>query len=197
MISPNTYRVVEEGPHTIWIDNFSKIMGCRIPSIDVGAWRNCLWTGIAVRKYNGTEPVSMELMQTEEGQVIAAMPNDPFEYVARLTTLWKANRAKGSYFAQSFAHKWNINNAPVKPVLHRVVDQRHHATLSGTNSRLLTLHPREIVAENIGSNIGLGRIMRTVYEDNKQHNGECKKYIAINADINIFERVMKVHTHHN
>ena len=183
---------MEQGPHTIWIDNFSKIMGCRIPSVDKGAWRNCLWTGVALREYKGSQPVSMDLMTDGDGS-IPAMPDDPFAMHDKLLKLWKVNRVKERYWPEPFVKKWKIDNAPIKPVLHRVNDAKHHATLKGSNSRLLGLYPKHIIAENIGSNIGLGRIMRGIYEDNKQDKeGQCTKYTSLNADINIFDRIIKV-----
>jgi hypothetical protein len=185
-------RKVQAGPHTIWIDNFSKVYGMKIPSVDLGSWRDCLWTGVAIKKYNGPE-LNMRLVTKPDGTTETAMPDDMFAYVDQLKAMFQEHRVTGSYQAKCLTARWRVNNVPLKPDHRRVNNDKWRAALRSGLDKLEHMYPKELIALNIGGNAGLGKIMRVHYEENKQHlDGQCNHYSALNTDENIFMRILKV-----
>lgn len=184
-------RQVEDGPHTVWVDNFSKTLGRQLPSIEHGAWSNCLWTGVALKKYEGP-PLTLKTITDDQQEIIPAMPEDPFEYEQSLRDLWNANVPQEEYIEKSLMTRWSVCNVPPKPVIHRVRSNQIRDDLKNQTTSLANLYPKKLIAINIGSNIGLGKIIRAHYEEKKQHQDACDKYTAFNVDINIFDRMIKV-----
>lgn len=137
----------------------------------------------------------MELKYDGEGQIIPAMPENPFDEADTLTTLWSTNTIPEEYRESSLAVQYKVRNVPLKPLPQHVQRQGHKNALLGGTDKLDTMHPKELLSHNIGNNQGLARIMRLHYEEKKQDiEGMCKEYSAFNTDINIFDRVIKVHT---
>lgn len=188
------HREVEKGPHTVWIDNFSKVHGCKIPNIDIGAWRDCLWTGVALKKYVGAVPVSTAVQVDPEGNIVPAMPDDLFEKERRFVKLFDRHKVTAtSYQTDSLVRQWKVNTVPLKPVAARVDNDQWRAALQGDQDKLSVMYPKELIAENIGSNLGLASVMREHYESRQQHiEGMCEDYSALNVDENIFMRIIKV-----
>lgn len=195
MTHKSVHREVESGPHTIWIDNFSKVHGAKIPSIDIGAWRNCLWTGTAIRKYTGDRVIDMSVQLDGAGEVVPAMPDDLFANEADFNAVFDRCVLDTTYYDTSLTTLYRVNSVPLKPDACRVDNHNYRRALQGDTDRLRSMYPKEIAAVNIGSNLGLARIMRAHYDENNQGPGNrCTKYSALNVDENIFMRVLKVHT---
>ncbi len=128
---------------------------------------------------------------------LPAMPPNLFDdaHVGQLVGLWNTHITNTTYYETSFVHKWKVNNVPLKPAAHKVSNPKWRQALRDRVDDLDTMHPRELMALNIGSNIGLARVVRRHYEDRKQDkDGECKTYSAFNVDCNIFDRIIKVNT---
>ena len=148
---------------------------------------------MALRKYNGCHDITMDIMRDEDGEIIPAMPDDPFMYRAELLSMWRIHAVRGSYYEQSLCFRYEVSNVPPKPVFHKVNNDKHRRAVLGDTSTLSTHYAKGKLPINIGSNMGLARIMRDHYEEKKQHlDNECTSYTAFNADINIFDRVAKV-----
>jgi hypothetical protein len=183
---------VEDTPHTKWFDNFSKVYGAQIPSIDIGSWRNCLWTGVALKQYTGEDPISVAVMKNAAGEVIPAMPDDPFEYADQLKELVEEHTPRADYRTHSLVFRWNVTSVPLKPVPSQVENRKWRRALLNSG-QVSQLFPKELIAENIGSNLGLARIMKEHYNEHKQNTEhDCTKYSVLLADVNIFDRVLKV-----
>lgn len=141
----------------------------------------------------GSTNVSMELMKQEENEVIPAMPDDPFDMTPQFTRMLVKHRLRDDYHEQSFIARWRVSNIPVKPLRHRVDDEQYREALANKWDRTNVMHPQALIRENIGSNMGLARIMRSHYVEKGQHQEDvCQEYTAFNADLNIFERMLKV-----
>ena len=70
------YRIVKSKPHSLWIDNFSKITKWQIPSAEKDLFVSMLWTGYALRAY----PFEIDMTFKKDplfNEVIPAMPLSP------------------------------------------------------------------------------------------------------------------------
>ena len=56
--------------HVLWYDNFSKIYRIHSPNTVSGVYHSCLWTGVALHKYNG--PIlDMRCQVNDQGSTIS------------------------------------------------------------------------------------------------------------------------------
>lgn len=186
---------VETKPHVIWLDNFSKIYGRQVPSINLGAWADCLWTGVALRQYTGKVPVSMNV-QLKEGTVVPAMPTNLFDKEDEFQACWDSALADLTYRSKSKLVKWVIRTVPIKPDVSKAIEKkRWRRALQSDEACLKRLYPKCIIRTNIGSNLGLAQIIRDHYTSNGQDaEGKCDKYSAFIVDENIYMRLIKVST---
>ena len=172
------YRLVESKPHTVWIDNFSKrAVGVGIPSIRDGSWKECLWTGVALREYTGPDPVSMDLLQDEKGYLVPAMPSIERLWACEteLKNTWARHIVNLDFMNDSFSVKWGLDCVPIKLNPESVTSPLVRAAATGTHQNLDTLHPKELLKYNIGSNVGLARVLRLHYDNKKQQGNGCKQ----------------------
>ena len=84
-LHPNV-RMVEEGAHVKWIDNFSKLYRVRMADSARPLLQDALWTGVAVRQFTGPERVDMSCLHYG-GYFIPAMPPRPFSKRQEVLTL--------------------------------------------------------------------------------------------------------------
>jgi hypothetical protein len=189
---------VKEKAYTLWIDNFSKIRKFQIPHLNIGVWRDCLWTGFALRQHKGAD-IDMSILRNQDQEVIPAMPDDPFEFELSLKTIFRNRAAKDvMQLSNSNVNTWKVNNVPLKPIPVEADDDEpvpplYLAKILEDPDKLDNLFPEKIVEENIGSNVGFCQIFRKVYDDHEMDvdNVSCK-YLALNLDCNIFDRLVKV-----
>jgi hypothetical protein len=189
------YRLIAKGPHTIWLDNFSKIRALQIPSLEVGSWQNCAWTGKALRRCPNPD-ITMDLVLDDAGQVIPAMPANPFARTEQLVTLFKKiTQTEGCMhvYDKSMVFNAKIRTVPLKPKAKYMQSEKHRRAIIEGSDKLCTMYPVGIISDNIGSNVGLLRILRMHFEEQNQHlpNGAAV-YQALNVDTNIFDRTLKV-----
>jgi hypothetical protein len=181
-------------PHTVWWDNFSKIYGVKCPLIASGAYRNALWTGVAIRTYNNPttgRPLTLDV-RLSDGAVVPAMPASVFCSLGHVLELFEVSNETGqNYFDSSLVKRYNVNTVPLKPDV-SATDPVLQNILNESRDGLKHFYPSHLVKHNIGSNKGLLKILRTYYEHNNMHNGLCQKYRVLNVDINIFVRIAKV-----
>ena len=201
-------RLAKLKPHTIWIDNFSKLRAFQIPNLGHGAFANCLWTGMAIRTCEELDQTSLALKRTND-IITPAMPleliadttrDDVFELITMYgdlildKTLDKTKRApcRMELFENSLVHTWKVNNVPLKPEANNVTRTRHKQAITNKCDSLKNLYPDSILKWNVGSNEGLAQVLRKVYEDAGIHVSDPHKYTVLNADCNIFDRIVKV-----
>jgi hypothetical protein len=191
-------RQVQQGPHTVWIDNFSKIYALHTPTLDLGSWQNCAWTGKALRKCND-QTISMKVMTHHGGSIIPAMPRNPFKLRRELEELYlEIAEAPGASMqhATCIVTMAKVKSVPLKPKPKHIASAVHKEALTERCNRLIEMYPVGLLDQNIGANNGLLRIMRTHYLDENQHlDGVCQRYTAFNVDTNIFDRMLKVTSH--
>ena len=86
---------------------------------------------------------------------------------------------------------WGADQVPIKGNLD-LMPEPFRSSTAAANDRSDDLYPRGLERENIGSNDGLARVIRRFYEERHMGTDECTKYSAFTADVNIFDRCMKV-----
>lgn len=187
-------------PHTIWVDNFSKIYGHQIPSMHQGQYTNGNWTGVAIQKYAGSANVSMKCM-FKRNQLIPAMPSRLLlrgKDVRQLLEVVESTMTDGNYLKSSLCERLDIRNLPLKPVVDRILNPEQHERLQKSNDGAVNLYPVEINQFNIGSNRGMLQVILKLaqdygsQDDHKYTDHEDMTYAYVNSDVNIFYRCLKV-----
>jgi hypothetical protein len=180
----------------VWIDNFSKLMSLNVPTLREGAWQDCAWTGRALRKYPYND-VNMDILLDKNGKMIPCMPDDPFKFVdnfKRWFVKYAMKAGRKNAYDESLAVTMDVRCVPLKPSVDNLTKAQHVKSIEDGCDKLDSMFPTNLIKQNIGSNIGLVRIMRSHLEDKGQdrHPPTCSKYTAFNVDCNIFDRMLKV-----
>ena len=172
----------------MWVDNFSKCHAVALQGIASGAFRDCNWTGQAIKVYQGPD-VSVDI------DSLPAMPDHIFDtgtasIVRRsIRTLCKQ---KWKYLQQSWVERFKVNTVPVKPVVDPLAFPNLHQVLNESRDGLRNFHPMAIMPQNIGSNRGLMLILKHISDSRSNASG----FQFLCADCNIFMRIMKVMSDH-
>ena len=193
-------REVLAGPHTLWMDNYSKLLAHDLPDVDKGTFFSGLWTGWAAKK--STAAVSMRHVTNNYNQKLPAMPEDPSEFapslVQELVNSMFDSRGERSHlrFAASNLYKWEVNNVPLKPLLHKVPEQFREGLNKGADG-LEHLYPLGLEPINCGENVGFARCIKLLsdarnWEGNDEDRPRCKKYTAMVMDVDLFDKMIKV-----
>ena len=184
------YRTRAQHPHNLWYDNFSKIYRIHKPTVGKGVYHSCMWTGVALNLYDG-DPVDVSVKHHRDGSVIPAMPDDLFVELYTVTQTIQYIHEQGMfYYDNSLVVKYDVRTIPLKPTLPHD-DPLAPGMERGSNNMSSTV-PYMMLKDNIGSNLGLMKIMRTFYEERQMDTGECSDYHTLNVDENIFWRTIKV-----
>jgi hypothetical protein len=159
-----------------------------------------LWSGIAVKRFVFPDQVSDEVMRDEFGFVIPAVAADPFKYLDQLIMLVidMTEDTEGDplkLLDNSLMRKWDAQSVPLLPDVEKMHSALKAAVLAG-NDRMGNFFPLGLSRENIGSNVGLSKIMRKFYIDRRMNEISCARYVTFSMDVNIYDRVLKVHYHH-
>jgi len=183
-------RELMSRPHVIWIDNFSKSYAVAMQSIDSGAYSSCLWTGKAMKIYNGPT-VNITRVQT-------AMPDKiiTLSLTSSVSDRMTALTVRGwFYLSHSVVHRYMVNSVPLKPVVDRLTETELHQTLSESPDGVKHFHPLGILEDNVSSNRGLLSILKQMDKDHRQRiakNSALDNYTFLTVDCNIFMRVAQV-----
>ena len=97
-------------------------------------------------------------------------------------------------FSDSKMVKWGVNRIPIVPMTVSMPAKAKDNLAKGP-LRLNHFIPKGLIKLNIGSNEGLARILKIHLEDSGIIGAATKPkiYKAVVADLNIFDRVIKVH----
>jgi hypothetical protein len=178
----------------MWIDNFSKMYRKTTSKIDRKILADALWTGVVLRNY-AYDDVSMDVMHLR-GFVVPAMPDDPFRLVGdmlqTMSVLTEVNGEMPLLFDDCLFSTWGCNRIPVVPLKDNLPEETLER-FERCPSRLTDFYPKGLVKKNCGSNMGLCEVMLEVMKSQGQGQKEPpNKYFAMTADLNIFDRVVKV-----
>lgn len=174
-----------------WVDNYSHIYHKTTIKVSQSDYRKQLWTAEArclVQNTNGNINFAIRKVGTE---VVAIMPDTMFVYRDILQSIVLATTATSGFrYEDSYCVKWAIKTSPPKPDLRCLSASQKQGTR--LQSRFLTRFvPVCLHDYNIGSNPGLSRFMRELFEK-VTHAPYNERYHIVMADVSIFERMLKV-----
>jgi hypothetical protein len=185
------YRQLAEVPHVIWMDNFSKTYIRKVPNFEHknSAWHDCLWTGVALKKWEGDATITSLEVTRENGTIIPAMPDTLFDpaLLSKLATWVKFTDAKGMFLYDSSISKY-ATRTPVE--VDPVTEPDLFATMKRRQHGLGNLYPIELQQHNIGDKRGFTRVFRKYL--NEVLNSRPKRYSVVMADVDIFPKILKV-----
>jgi len=172
----------------MWVDNFSKCYAVALQGIASGAFRDCNWTGQAIKVYQG-DAVSIDLGG------VPAMPDSIFDTgtaMAVQQTIGNLCQEGWLFLPRSLVTRFKVNTIPVKPVVDPLSHPELHSILNESRDGLRNFHPMSIMPQNIGSNRGLMMILKHISDSRPN----TSSYQFLCADCNIFMRIMKVTSDH-
>lgn len=183
-----------------WWDNFNRGYATGAHSLAKGTYRSVNWTVQAKQLANGlpSSPVvpPMTLNTNIRGTSTAivtrmahqlTIADSPIKKVSEL--MRKEQQYGYTRYDTALCTSMQVNNVPPKPRVDKAPAAWSDTLMSNSGglSHFIPVHVRE---ENIGSNIGLLRLIRDVYDANTIK--PRKHYFTLVADVNIFMRVQKV-----
>lgn len=175
------------------MDNFSKVIPMKIPNMDKGTYSSCLWAGFALRSYSGDdEKLSLDI-QVVDGEIQPAMPSLQQllnEKKSIFNELKAVDEIGIAHFSDSLCEKYNIRSVLLRPYVNQRQQPELYKKLQNATNSMQYLHPEKLVKTNVGSNRGLLKIMRDLLDEAQA--SRPRRYKVINADINIFKRIVKV-----
>lgn len=132
-------------------------------------------------------------VKRENGRVVPAMPDNIVQHRQQVMAGLQYVHAEGRrYLHRSLVHRFTVNTIPLKILDPSDVPQQH----SKTSHSMSIVHPLKILDKNIGSNPGLVSILKEdIYDKFGMGNDDCKDYVNLNVDENIFWRILKVFIH--
>jgi hypothetical protein len=156
-----------------------------------GAYKSCLWTGIANRQYHGTKHIDMRLKYDDQMSIIPGMPDNLWEWEDEFLALYqRVDQESMEYLSRSLLVKFSVDSVPLRPVVSEEKYPKVYASLHGMNNKLDVLVPERLSTHNAGSNIGLLKILKEISVE--LDGRRVKRYRVIMSDINIHDRIMKV-----
>ena len=157
-----------DGPHTMWMDNYSKNLKWHMLDVGKGTFNTGLWTGFAVRACTN-QNIDMRIGSNGFGE-IPAMPDDIFEPDFQITLdLLRAIFQRGDRshmrFHKSLVFNWKVNNVPLRPDIQDDMTQSEVDGLNRHADALDHLYPLRLIDINCGENMGFARCMKMLSEE--------------------------------
>ena len=136
-------------------------------------------------------------MVVENGDVVPAMPDDFMLHIEKFKENMELFGKKAQLAKQSEAWRKGVNNVPLKPDPRKYEPGPVRTALEANIDGLQNTVPVCITGENIGSNQGFLDVVLREWREHQARNeaSGVKKYLVLLADINIFDRLIKVLAH--
>ena len=180
----------------VWIDNYQKKAQFHNVTFARGKWQDNQWTTKCLfMPPEHLRETTLELVVlVRDGVVVPAMPDDFMLHVDKFKANMVLFGSKAKLARHSEAWLKNVNNVPLKPKPSAYPAGTVRTALEANIDGLQNTIPVCITEENIGSNKGFLEVVRREWE---QHKARCaasgvQKYLVLLADINIFDRLVKV-----
>ena len=183
------FRLLARKPGVFWWDNFGgKAFSVAIQGIDLGSYKQPLWTGFGFHEYVGDKDVKMSIDVLKPGMPAKLFTQEVKDMMKKM--MKGADKMGYKYLEKSIVHKYNVRRVPCKPEVDPVKEAQLHNILQESRDGLVDFYPTELMDINIGSNRGLFQILRTEYD--KVGDELPPRYVVLSADYNIFMRILKV-----
>ena len=179
-----------QGPCMIWMDNFSKTLARQCPSLAKGVYSSCLWTGVAVFSDPQLDGMDVTVRRDAQGRVVPAMPGNLIQQQQQVMEGLQFVHSGGrGYLTHSLVQQFGVNTIPLK-----ILDPADTPCQHSHHSHSMNIvHPMELIDKNIGSNVGLVSILKEdIHDKHGMGDDDCKNYVNLNVDENIFWRILKV-----
>ena len=172
-----------------WWDDFGgKAFSVAIQGMDLGSFKQPLWTGLGFHEYVGEKHVDMSVNVLKPGMPDRLFTREVKDKILDLMT--KADKLGYQYIKSSIVRKYKVRRVPCKPEVDKVKESKLHNILQESRDGLVDFYPTHLLDINIGSNRGLFQILRHEYE--KVSEAPPSRYFVLSADCNIFTRILKV-----
>ena len=181
-------RQASEDRHVLWWDNFSKMYAVALQSISKGAFKSCLWTGFAMKKYIGRPFPEWQYDIGKRGMEKNLFTDSVLNDLK--ATMRQVGEEKWNYLSNSIVRRYGVNSIPLKPEVDERKEPHLFQILSESRDGVRTFMPLGILPENVGSNRGLLLLLKSLSD--KHASSERKKYSFLTVDCNIFLRILKV-----
>lgn len=159
------------------------------------AWSNCLWTGVALIKFQPRDGVTIDttLRIDDDGDVFPAMPDDIMSTLPDCARKFeRVLRSRHLKYATSLCTIMGVTSNPIKPHVGEA-NPEVQDYLDLSSDGLGNFYPDKLLKLNIGSNLGLLRVLREFYENRLLHvDGIETDYHFITCDVNIYTRTLRV-----
>ena len=159
-----------------------------------GSYSACLWTGIANRVYSGDPVIDLGVKYAVDGAIVSAMPPtlDVFwEQLPIFMSQMTVIDGEGmEYSKRSFVERFKVNNIPLSPHVDEKTDPNVHKMLAKCVDAIDKLVPERLITANIGANLGLIEVMRSIITE--VMDARPKKYRVIMSDVAIVNPILKV-----
>ncbi len=154
-----------------------------------------LWTGTGLRRSD--VQVQMSVMHDSTGQVIPAMPDQPFEYLSGVQSCldkYKAVHKRHMYRHDTcMVTRFKVNTVPPMPSLQNLTKPGHRLAVQTHVGGLSNFYPDEIIPVNITENKVFLRLMRQHYQEQGQHKDDGDVvYSTFCTDIDICNKQLRV-----
>jgi hypothetical protein len=190
----NLLRLVKQTPHVLWMDNFSKNLCWQIPKLGDGAYKSCMWAGFALKQFLKQPNLDMKLRYNETtGDVIPAMPDDPFKYKKSFVKMYKSVENEVGMFAfdTSKVQMWQVNNVPLKPTMDHA-PQQHQEVLKVPES-MHNFSSEKHVDLIPADNEHVMKLFKSVLDEllDAEAEGDPAVYKAITLDMSVDDQAMQ------
>ena len=111
-----------------------------------------------------------------------------------MSLLVDADQKGSQLLKDSLVKKYRVRRVPPNPHPSAWLSRRHPWVAAKlVDNRLKTdFLSHKLSEHNCGSNKGLARVWREIFEDEGMHDGSSTKYKAVTMDVNLFHRTLKV-----
>ena len=185
--------MIETGVHVTWFDNVQYDWRAKSVDFDKMSFFQYNWTGVGVRPYQGDLVDNLEVDYVNS-ELVHAMPDDVFEYeVEFCSELLEIYQTGQAWFDSSIVKQYNVLRIPLKPEIKRREDPLLFDTLKKQVDGLRHFHPKDLVNENMGKNLGVMSYFRSIRDtDTAKNVTPSSKYCVLNTDMNIYIKIQKV-----
>lgn len=172
-----------------WVDNYSRIFHHSVVRVSKKDYIQMQWM-VEARIITQAD-IDCSVKTDRSGLIIPIMPPDLFDNTAMEATYTRLRDTPADFlFEKSFCERWDIDVTPPRLKYERL-SSRLRERAKECSGFMKKFHPVAVLNINISSNVGLARYLRQVQDRATANPGRTRYHIFV-ADVNVFERSLKV-----